>query len=747
MKTSLVIATLVVVGAGAAGAGATFAVQPFVGSDTEYEITNQAIANSGLGNFGDYTGGGSGAGESAMTSSPATQRTAPMSKMMTATTCTVKTPSTTAYTHATGIAIALDAVNIYSSIFAGGVAACNGTADNTGLGLVYDGGVNAGDAGTASFPNWTDMLALLYGGLDKQTKITDCASPKRKALVASWGNLFQANYTSPGSCTGPTTCTTANYFSTTNPGGTYKINGALWHAFRRDDNSGTSDAFAGLIGLGQLTDPAGNKTIKPSPGISQGGVNGFGQTLYCNAMNWDTRAANAHCGLGAHKQFLGPGGIPNAAAADGGLHRSPPPGTWGDVPDSSMSNDAAVLPTSYQDNDPIRQPCLGLAGDLFNNPGEEVCNRDGTLGLVLPVPAVDFVQHAGKNPYPTAACGGAAATTGAFNVYDCAPDNVKQPGGCPNGDVTFGGGCVAATVDGSNTFCEAGPNDNQLLGTNTTYDGRVYNLTLTNGTTDYTYFNVPSVPTLLPFTGHYGRIHSQTVVWDTAHPANKGVPCQMGDATDNIGCLAQASPCSVGYAGDGAKSWGSRATYLDGGSTPSNNQPLRVSQIAPTVTTVQNGAYFLWRKIYLNSSGGFDSLADAGAGPKAELQLAEFESKTSSITPILAQYGFFGFGASPNGGGDTPFCEDYNETLLGCTDAGNQNACNFNASIPLVPPTGGDAAAFAAIPSDPSPNQNAASTSTVCGNGIKEKFEDCDNGLANGTSGNNCSATCRLVFP
>ena len=79
MRTSLIIGTLCVLGAGATGVGATFATQPFNGYDTLFNVTNRAMPAAGLGNNGDYVGGGSGAGENNMTSNPPKQWMAPMS--------------------------------------------------------------------------------------------------------------------------------------------------------------------------------------------------------------------------------------------------------------------------------------------------------------------------------------------------------------------------------------------------------------------------------------------------------------------------------------------------------------------------------------------------------------------------------------------------------------------------------------------------------------------------------------------
>ncbi len=168
--------------------------------------------------------------------------------------------------------------------------------------------------------------------------------------------------------------------------------------------------------------------------------------------------------------------------------------------------------------------------------------------------------------------------------------------------------------------------------------------------------------------------------------------------------------------------------------------------------------------MYFNSSAGFDQAVLAN---NAELALGQYESNTATMTSLLGTFGFFGFGASPNGGGNAPFCEDFNEQLIGtsgtntCTGvASNANACNLNAAIQqpsantAIP--GATLGATSPIPSDPSAVATASTTSTVCGNGKVESFEDCVNGTpgvagavngGNGSTGNNCSITCRTVFP
>jgi hypothetical protein len=494
--------------------------------------------------------------------------------------------------------------------------------------------------------------------------------------------------------------------------------------------------------------------------VSSSGVKGFGVSPYCNAINWDTTSANeiasplTHCALGANKQYLGPGGVLDPVAADN-RHVRPPPGTWGDHTDSSAPYGAAALPTSYQDNDPIRRPCIGKGTFSPSFPMEEVCNMDGNLGVVIPVPPVDFVGHnfPGRNAYPTNVCGGAFQSISNFPVYKCGPAGTKG-NGCPDSDVLFGGGCQFPSDSTGNTLCfNNKTSNNPQIHTNPVGDARIFNLFLTDGSTGYTTFSLPAVPTSLAFGGAFARIHAQVPLWDTANPATKGLPCQQGDATQQIGCLTQADPCSVGFAGEGAKTWNP-----DAGSGIAG---MRVNQIAGNMTTVQNGSYFLWRKIYLNSSFGFDTLPTSDAGP--ELALAQFESNTSSITGILAQFDFFGLGTNGPLGTDKPFCEDFNETML--CDAGfvNSNACANNNIAALAPdanpsiPTGTDAS-YSPIPgaTTADPDASVGSGSTVCGNGIKEAFEDCDNGSSpntgNGTSCSGqaspcCTNTCRFVFP
>jgi cysteine-rich repeat protein len=720
MRKSITVTTFLMAGTGAAGV--TALPSPYQGSDTLFNVTTQAIAAAGLTPLNAYVGGGSGNAASAMSSpsaAGATQQTGPMSRMPTneGKICTFNggTNGSTA-TSASGIVIGLDAVDVLSSTLAGGQAtlACNGTADGQSNGLAFSGttGVFSGSNATQ---NWKWVLALVYGGKDLSPgapAAQDCNSTARRNLVANWTKLFQNGCTNTAAV-----CNDATH------------GGALWHAFRRDDTSGTSDVFAGLLGI--------------APGTSNSVANGFGRSPYCNAMNWDTAASNANCAAGNNMQWVGPGGIPDTTVDATGAHKQPPPGTWGTAPDTTQGGfNADVLPTQFQDNDPIRRPCIGTAVGNPARPGEEVCNLDGKLGLVLPMPDSDWMLRLSPalQQYPTNAC--SAFRLGAPpTVFTCAirGTGTKHSGECPNGDSLFGGGCEVPYDSAGNTsqcvsdFPNVASIQVRSLGNP---DGRVYNLHMRDGTTTdgaigYAQYNIASLGTFVDFTGGFSRIHQKETMLGTS--ANF---CQLVDMTDNIGCLAQADPCSIGYAGDGGKTWGA---HNPGGAVASNVDAMRIAQIAPATATVQKlgtaGEYQASRKLYFVSLRGFANLAattgDPAPGPADELTLAKFEANPTTtgtnMRGILLANGFFELGSLSPGGANTPFCEDFNEDNVcngglgagGALGATNTNACPSN-------PTG--------IPT----------VSTICGNGTIEAFEECDDGANQTALGTGkCSATCR----
>jgi hypothetical protein len=989
MRKVLAIATATVVGGSAAAAGAAGTLQvptKWFGSDTLQVITWDALgqANNGYqggdpniaggGTGGDghqaaqYLAGGSGAGQGAMANSTlanAIEQAAPMSKLMTSGICGTASASVlgvangTSAQNAAGIVVAMDAVSVYSSVQSGGASACTTASSNTQTtdGLAFSG--KSYFAGSNATQNWKWALALLYGGLDLSVPGSepDCNSNARQNLVANWSNLFQNGCANPYPIApGSTTNICAQAAGT-------GFAGALGHAFRRDDASGTSDVFSAIIGL---------QVLMPSPSASSN--NGFGASPYCNAMNWDTNTSNATCALTPPDQFVGPGGVidsasqcvftdfaststaevclgqtgqpaattlcsnggNSAACASGqtctstttssgicmgtgatgtactantdcvnassgghafvcynpsggtgtglcvGNHRRPSPqppspghgimGAYGDDPINENFTNADVLPTSYQDNDPIRRKCLGNTAGLWGNSGEEVCNLDGKLGVVLAIPATDFLTQnaSGSNQqYPTNACTNqfhTGSSNTAASAFNCAPSSSAfHAAQCPNGDAQTSGGCVVPQ-DGTNLTAQClnnasgfytQPNRKSLL--TPAYDGRRHNLAFFSGFGQssgvswikQTIQNGKATPPSVQLFGGMGRIHSIQSVFDSNWPSPPNTGCQFKDATDQISCLAQADPCSIGYAGDGGKSHVQRvngnqavgpfagpysvcaqfATNTAGSGNPPNNpcvgsgtnanQPpytsntsasltcpeecleqgtsgsftltsdsVRVDGTYPTATNVQalglqQLEYQISRKLYYNSILGLSNLTPTTGDPSitsstvsGELDIAAWEAVATNVAPILNSIGYFPLGTqSPNGTtASAPpfgtvgnaFCEDFNEAML-CKDAPaitSETGTSGNACVHY----NGLTSASGTVPGDTNGSYitvPGTSTSTVCGNGVKDPFEECDDGTAgtgtatdgtlaangalpgttagNGTSGSNCSNICRCA--
>ncbi len=826
MRKSIAIAAALLAGAGAAGVGAFDPVpNPWYGSDTVENLIKEGIGNAvnlSASEEPEYVAGGSGTGQSAMvvsSNASATQQATPMSKMMTSCSFNGGTSTGSGMTNAMGIVMGLDAVDILASEAV--VGSCSSTATTT-----QDLTTGLATAGTSAFTtndgnqNWKWALALVYGGLDYSTGLQDCSQQSRINLINNWSNLFAngCSNAAPNNICGDATHVAAG-------DGTHA---PLWHAFRRDDGSGTSDIFSTLLGINVAF-----------PSTSNASNNGFGASPYCNSLNWDTNKANfsgtspaiTACAQGKHDQFVGPGGVldpqsacvfnnaisavaatcaspPCAAttvtgssqfglsataetcgAAGTGNHRMPPAGTWGTAPVGSQSGEPStnaksawdVLPTGQQDNDPIRRPCLGTTTGNANRPAEEVCNLDGKLGLVLSMPASDFIPdttsgattYATPVQYPTTGASSFGVGALPLPVLSCAPavqgtTPRVHNGECPDGDTTYGAGLCQAPTNGTTTQVETGfgqlpisitgrsgtlapPNSALPL------DGRVYNWYMYDGTNgdgsvsymQQTLFTTTLInngattsavtPAKFGFAGGAYRIHQIATIFQQGTKPAGIIGCQLRDMTDQIGCLAQADPCSIGYAGDGGKAWNSATNDPNGAGTTTGTvtDALRVNGMYPNSTTVQafgsTGSqleYPLDRKLYYNTAIGFGNFTTTGAdlGPAGELDLAAYLSGTASavisggvaMNTALLQNGFFQIGsAGPSG--NTQFCEDFNEALV-CGATSNSDGCaasNIPAGI-VSKSNGGE---------------------TICGNGVLDPFEECDPGIASQAS--TCNTTCR----
>jgi hypothetical protein len=370
-------------------------------------------------------------------------------------------------------------------------------------------------------------------------------------------------------------------------------------------------------------------------------------------------------------------------------------------------------PPDFQDRDPIRRPCTSTNNSVggFGNPPanvatKQVCAAKRSLGLVVPVIATDFLTQA--ESFPNTPCG-----AGNF-IFGAAPKQVNATGTgltsigarCPNGDIAvFGGSCLIPTTASGDPRCLAAfnnrpafvfdnaPVDGQAM---SGADGRVYNLHLRKA--DGTYQFDRHLPLARPIMGALYRIHSTRTLSGPDFSINT---CNFTDPTSQIGCLVQASPCSIGVAG--------RAATTEPGTIG-----LKVNAVSDDIACVRSFAYPLVRKLYLSSMIGFENVT----GQEQELARCFVGSgltAPATIDGLIAANGFITLGVAP-------YCEDFNAQMIspwGCAStAANTDACANNvAPIPSI--------------------------SVTCGNGVLEPFEECDEGFAlNGTEGH-CTAFCR----
>jgi hypothetical protein len=370
-----------------------------------------------------------------------------------------------------------------------------------------------------------------------------------------------------------------------------------------------------------------------------------------------------------------------------------------------------------------------------------------TLGLLLPIlstnglaSTADPVNASLNDQYDMVAAGGTPTTAnGCCNnlttIHKCTGlaqiVSILVPNGtgkalnglCPNGDESqsAGGTCWTPVDDNGDPNCWSnlppqlcnGADCTQGLigaaGATTgggpdvrTVDPRVFNLmayTLTGGQ----WVAAPD-DAQRPITGAYYRIHtSQSLLTNSmgscATTAGTAV-CAQPNAHAQVGCLVQASPCSLGYgassAGSGiavaGQSFGPANAVVNGKTTATCTQgagSLLVKAVPNAPACVTSLAYPLWRKIYWNSSGGFGQMG--------------------ALNELRPQGGFLALPSSVHGG--SPYCEDFNE-FMECAAPNNGIAVNGNACANNPPSLPG------------------AAGSTACGNGIVEPLEECDQGTA-----------------
>jgi len=714
MRSSIAMATFLALAAGTVGAGAFDAVPHMVGSDTLKNLTLQVLNKcTALHNLGDpivYDGTGSGSGENAMKLLTGTgaQLIAPMSRPMGTGVCT-----NTARGGAEGMIVALDGVSIVT----------NGANAPAGQGIDF-----------SATLDWRQVLRLVYTGMDigvgNNLFLRDCNSDARKAIVNNWDAVFTTK--------GLGLCTDSHPSVPGTGVAGYDQNNAIVepgirHAFRRDDESGTTDVFLGQLGLSTVNfaqaAPAGATTVQAAA------YRALANSPFCNNKRpedkWTPTNLPANATLGFNQSFIPE--MTNIAVPSGagtGLGYST------HAKGSTNAQNSGPYLTEYSDQDPIRRKCVGRGSNAAANlPMEQVCGADGFLGVVLPILVPSELTPAQK--YPSLPC-----EPGKGFFYGPA---VLRPNGspvrCPNGDVSQDSKCLLpvrtdATQPNGVAFDCINPPTNVPAAvidhdgdgssfTDTLFtdgrsdaDGRVYNLTLRAADGTIRTVTRPNPQTLgivtVPVAGAFYRIHTTRSLLLPPNQATN-VCSTQDDATDQIGCLALASPCSIGYAGRGAISNNTGTRAVDVKGIPSSVSTIQALVLGGTT-------YPLARKLYLNSLQGFDILHNSDAtvpGTDAEEEMAKcYATLPFGASPAIdvtsPSLGFVSLPASANTNTIVPLCEDFNGTAT-CTDGSNTDAC-----------IGNDAIAGGVIPT------------SFCNNGLKDGAETAPDVCQSGTT---CSAT------
>jgi hypothetical protein len=399
-----------------------------------------------------------------------------------------------------------------------------GIDDGTGAGVVAqlflsDGPDADGQLDHYCFTHWADALRIIYTGQHKHlndssaaaacNNVVDldtgavankrCNSDVRRTLVENWANIFD---TEGGGGDGG--CTDGHC-------------SRLKHAFRRDDFSGTTDAFLALIGAPSLTTAFNVRSFC-------NGIENEDLDIIRRPCNFNTNATNDPDSVCAPIPFanrntpIGADGSPSGAAGACNWAVNPPTGA----------------------NCPVPPPAGTTANPTV-----------GDLGLVLAISLPTQAAFQYDNTFCTGPIGGA------FKLAQAPAAVAPNAQRCPNGQARLGGQCLAPVYS---TGASAGRFNCKMRRVNraaggawsTNYDARAHNLIPRNPATGEILQPNSTVITDPRWGGggHY-RIHmalpkpSQTTTPLAAvHPA-----CTLVDATEQIGCLVESDPCSIGYAG------------------------------------------------------------------------------------------------------------------------------------------------------------------------------------------------------
>ncbi len=488
----------------------------------------------------------------------------------------------------------------------------------------------------------------------------NCLSPVRQALVDRYGEIFSDAAGAPSCRTG--TCT------------------KLKHAFRLDDQSGTSDTFAALIGLPPIAPYTRAYVSAPGGAIGNGTpipdrfatANPFcnagerpmnrGDADYLDldpirrAVDWfaDSSQALNRFGLEQVGEYYGKtfGGNNNDANCNTDLDASvlgvqPPipedhasstePGVW---PDPTIPGSTALLQADLGSN--------GTSGALSS----PTATTRQCLGLVLPISLPDSFGTVSRAYFGDSASGqpiacDAVAQDGVSLAFAPVTPDGQHPGTalCPNGlpqpcmlpyhfDPTlafpyYNFNCISDRISPA------------PAAVGYSQDRRALNLHPVDSTGHYVrdHYRNPFIPIgsggisatrQTRVVSAYYRIHT-TRTTNLHGSSPTGGPCTAFSSSVQIGCLVKASTCSIGLASREA---------VDG--FPRHNLAFRLDGISASAANLQSlltgssPVYPMARALWLSSIAGFSS----GTLNGDEFELMSFESTPSSIDPIIQSHNF-----------------------------------------------------------------------------------------------------------
>ncbi len=246
-----------------------------------------------------------------------------------------------------------------------------------------------------------------------------------------------------------------------------------------------------------------------------------------------------------------------------------------------------------------------------------------------------------------------------------------------------------AQATGLNHSCLKVERNDSPFFTPNTADSRAYNLYLRN----------PKGSLVLEASGREISAASYRI------SAQSPTECREATSARQIGCLASHYACSIGIAGSGAAAAGAAGLFVQG--------------IEPSATTILSHNYPLARSYYLATLKGFENVSNMSSSPPPASSVVTNEYNIAACfadrNVVNAAAVFAGLvpvnAADPTA---APRCIDFPED--GCLgNPPNRNAC---ASNPL-------------------PRE------ALCGNGLKDGLEACDDG--NRVSGDGCENNCTIT--